>query len=68
MRPFKLLTSQEKAWIYELSRDGISDEDLCDKFELEEDELLVVFDEVHVAIQRSKGYQKIYITRNTKKG
>lgn len=68
MRAFNSLTTQDKERIYSCARMGITDCKICSDFDISEDDLLRAIDEVHVELQRRRGYQKIYITRNTKKG
>lgn len=64
MRAFSTLSSEEKEKIYSLARAGVPDSVLCEKYDVDEDFLLRVLDEVFVSLQKKRGYTGIYCQKD----
>lgn len=61
MRAFSTLSSEEKEKIYSLARAGVPDSVLCEKYDVDEDFLLRVCEEVFVQLQERRGYRGAFV-------
>ncbi|EGT9551732.1 hypothetical protein JFM28_004695 [Salmonella enterica] len=59
MRSYAGFTQEEKEQVYSLARAGVPDEVICRRYDIDEDFLLRVIDDVFVNLQEKRGYKGI---------
>ncbi|QZB85777.1 hypothetical protein seszw300L.2_63 [Salmonella phage seszw] len=59
MRSYAGFTQEEKEQVYSLARAGVPDEVICRRYDIDEDFLLRVLDDVFVNLQEKRGYKGI---------
>lgn len=59
MRSYAGFTQEEKEQVYSLARAGVPDEVICRRYDIDEDFLLRVIDDVFVNLQKKRGYNGI---------
>ena len=60
MRAFSTLSNEEKEKIYSLARAGVPDSVLCEKYDVDEDFLLRVYEDVFASLQERRGYKGVF--------
>ena len=56
MKAYSSFSWEQKEKIYSLARAGVSDEALCERYDVDEAILLRMYDEVLCELQRRRGY------------
>lgn len=56
MKAYSSFSWEQKEKIYSLARSGVSDEALCERYDVDEAILLRMYDEVLCELQRRRGY------------
>lgn len=59
MRSYAGFTQEEKEQVYSLVRAGVPDDVICRRYDIDEDFLLRVIDDVFVNLQKKRGYKGI---------
>jgi hypothetical protein len=59
MRSYAGFTQEEKEQVYSLARAGVPDDVICRRYDIDEDFLLRVLDDVFVNLQEKRGYKGI---------
>ncbi|CAM33108.1 hypothetical protein VIP0003 [Salmonella phage Vi II-E1] len=60
MRSYAGFTRVEKEQVYSLARAGVPDDLICRRYDIDEDFLLRVIDDVFVNLQEKRGYKGIF--------
>lgn len=60
VRAFSTLSREEKEKIYSLARAGVPDSVLCEKYDVDEDFLLRVYEDVFASLQERRGYKGVF--------
>ena len=60
MRAYSSFTTEEKEKIYSLARAGVPDSVLCEKYDVDEDFLLRVYEDVFASLQERMGYKGVF--------